>query len=357
MRKIVLFVTIFLFSYSLLSNEKLRRYVDDNGYCKTPEQIEKIVELSTALEQESLREEKSMLKSKNIVAAICPHDDHMYAAREYIHAIPYIAYARTVVIFGIVHLPPRLKLKDKDAENTLIFDDYEEWYAPYSPAKVDVKLRKYIKNRLDENSYIVSNTAHSLEHSIEAKLAFLKYYNKDVKILPIMVNAMNVNSFEKISDQLSDILISYIKENKLKLGKDITFLMSTDCTHYGLDYGHYPFGLDEEGHKRGTERDITIGKKYLSDNISEEKIMSFVEKVLSKEINTWCGRFAIPFGLLTVKKVVKEIDGKGLRGFPTRYSDNYSNGLLPAYNMGIGVTHGFSLKHWVGHWAIVYSEE
>ncbi len=350
-----IFVILIFFGNVLFASEKVRQYWNNIGYCKTPEQIEKIVDLSLELEQKLLEEEKDRLKDKTVIAAVCPHDEHLYSGRSYIHSIVNIARVKTVIIIGLAYTKPNPALKN--TENLLVFDNFDEWFAPYSPVKVDVELRKYLKSNLDKNVYIESNTLHTLEYSIESQLAFLKFYNKEIKILPILVTDMDFDAMHKMSDDFSDAIVSYLTEHKLKLGKDLAFLITTDLIHYMSGYFNNPFayddeGIDEEAHAKAVDQDIKFGKKFFSDTISEEKIRGFTE-----ENTNWIGGNAVSFGLLTAKKVVNKIDNKSLKGFPLKYSDNYSEGALPAYQMGIGVSYPVSLQHWVGYWTMVFYEE
>ncbi len=354
MKEIILSFLVLLFSISGFAETKVRKVVDDVGFCTKSNQIETIIKLAKAAEKDGLKKEADFLKGKKIIAAISPHDDHMYAGRVYLYSIPYIAKAKTVVVFGVTHRKPRLALKDP--KNFIILDDFDEWKSPYSNTKIDKKFRKFLSENLSKKHFFISNKAHSLEHSIEAMLAFLKYYNRDVKILPIMVTTMDFEHLDIISKELAGLMAKYIKENKLILGKDISFLISTDTTHYGPDFGDVRFGLDENAHKKGTEQDIYIGKTFLSGVITKEKLQGYANKVWKENIY-WCGRYTVPFGVLTVSRVINSLTGEKIVGYPARYSDSYTTGILPAYGIGIGITAPFSLKHWVGYWSIVFYRE
>ena len=69
----------------------------------------------------------------------------------------------------------------------------------------------------------------------------------------------------------------------------------------------------------------------------------------------WCGKYSIPFGMLTVLQVVKQLGGgKELAGKVIRYSDTYTEGVIPLKKPGFGITAPFSLKHWVGFFSAGY---
>ncbi|MEI6614727.1 MAG: AmmeMemoRadiSam system protein B [Chrysiogenales bacterium] len=158
----------------------------------------------------------------------------------------------------------------------------------------DDYLYEWLKKHLPKEDYVVSNKAHSMEHSIEALIPFLQYNNPDIKITPIMVTAMPFEKMDELSERPSTVLASYMKENKLQPGKDIFFLISADANHYGQDFSN------------------------------------------------------IPFGLLTISKTMQKTVGRGLQGKVFRYSDTYSEGVIPLKKAGLGITAPFSRKHWVG---------
>jgi len=339
-------IAIFAFLLSFLIGGNIRGIRDNVGFCTKPYQIEEIVKISTKMESNTLKNEPI----SGFIAVISPHDDHILAGRVYVHAIPKIAQAKTVVIFAVTHHAPRVELNNP--RNLLIFDDFDSWKAPYGPVPVDKELRTYIKNHLKRKDFIVSNKAQSLEHSAEAMLAFLQYYNRKAKILTIMVTEMDFWKMKEISERLAHVFNSYFKEKNMKPGKDISFIISTDTTHYGPDFNYAPFGVDERAHKFATAQDVELGEKFLSGQISIEKVRSFADRLWGEGI-TWCGRFSVPFGLMTLIHLAK-MEGKHLQGLALRYGDSYSFGVLPVFKKGIGTTAPFSLKHWVGYWAIGY---
>ncbi len=333
-----------LFLASLALSGGLRKFFDNVGFCTRPAQIEAVVRLAEKMEPAAKK------VSGKFFAVLSPHDDHMYAGRVYIYAIPKVARAKTVVIFAVTHHRARVEMKDP--KGIVILDDYDKWQAPYGPVEVNVQLRDYLKTHLPRDHYMVSNRAHAVEHSAEAMVPFLQYYNRKVRILAIMVTEMDFWRMKKVSSGLASLLYSYLRDKKLNLGEDLAFIISTDTTHYGPDFQYMPFGLDEQAHRKATEQDRKLGREFLSGTITVDKIRTFADRVWGEKI-TWCGRYSVPFGLLTLRKLA-ELMGKKMEGVPFRYGDSYSLGVIPAYRLGIGLTAPFSLKHWVGYWAIGY---
>jgi AmmeMemoRadiSam system protein B len=198
----------------------------------------------------------------------------------------------------------------------------------------------------------VNDKAHSIEHSIEALIPFLQYYNPEIKITPIMVTQMSFEKMNEISAKLSLIISEYIKEKKLQLGKDIFFLISNDANHYGIDFNNSPYGLDLNAHNIATNEDKRIIKQNLETEIDSNSIKNLFNEIVpndSKKIfPLWCGRFPVTFGLMTIEKIVAELNQKKLEGKLFRYSDSMTEKVLPFENTSMGLTAIFSPKHWCG---------
>jgi len=291
--------------------------------------------------------DKSLSVPPHIVAAISPHDDYLYAARVY-YPLYRALRAKEIVIFGVTHGDVRPEIGDP--HNILILDDFKYWYGPKHNIPIS-PLREFIKGRLDSSYYIVSNKAHALEHSIEALLPFLQYYNPDIKITPIMVTQMPFGRMDTISDQLSTIISDYIKQNHLVPGKDIAFLISSDADHYGRDFNNIPFGEDAKAHEEATANDRRIAHKDLDGTLTSEKVSDLT---LEMKNTVWCGKFSVPFGLITTEKIIEKDTSKSLDGKVLRYSDSYTEGVIPLKNTGMGTTAPASYKHWCGWLSAAY---
>jgi AmmeMemoRadiSam system protein B len=287
-------------------------------------------------------------KSENLVAAISPHDDYLYAGKVY-YPLYKLIHAKEVVIFGVTHGAVRKEINDP--KNILILDEFKKWKGPYKDLEIS-SLRETIKQKLDAKYYTVNNKAQILEHSIEALVPFLQHYNRDVKITPIMVTAMSFDRMDSLSSQLAKIISAYTKKNNLKPGEDIFFLISNDANHYGEDFDNQPYGLDEAAHKTATANDKRIAGESFSGIVSETKIKNFSNELwpeagVNKNCPLWCGRYPIVLGLLIINKIMNE-EGKKLSGELFKYSDTWTQGVLPFKGSRMGITAPYSLKHWVG---------
>jgi hypothetical protein len=108
-----------------------------------------------------------------------------------------------------------------------------------------------------------------------------------------------------------------------------------------------------KAHRLGTEQDRRFAQTAFAGTLNENKIRNLTQELWGTTYkdyrNTyWCGKYDIPFGLLTIAKTMQKAVGRGLEGKVFRYSDTYSEGVIPLKKAGLGITAPFSLKHWVG---------
>ena len=339
MKSISVFAFLLFFPVSMGFSQEIREIKDDIGYCWSLAQMDRIIEY--------VREDTIASEGTQFIAGISPHDDYLYAARVYYPLFRRIK-TKEVVIFGVTHATVRKEIGDP--QNVLIFDDYSGWRGIRKPIRVS-GLREYIIKNLDTTYYRISNRAHELEHSIEGMLPFLEYFNPDVRITPIMVTAMPFSRADEVSSALADVILGYIKVNNIRLGDDIFFLISADANHYGKDFNNIPFGVDSTAHRTGVNNDVRLIKEVLISEITDKKIDFFMQEM--KNV-VWCGKYSIPMGLLTTKKVAEHMGKMEIWGELLRYSDTYSEGVLPIHDHGMGITAPFSLKHWVGFFSAGY---
>ncbi|BBB33555.1 conserved hypothetical protein [Thermotomaculum hydrothermale] len=346
MRYLIFLSVFLLFGTAVFSKDNVRKPFDDISYAWSNKQIEELIK---TVERMNLPYNRI---DGNIVAAIFPHDDHLYSGVTLNSLIKQIKGKKLAIIFGVTHKAAR-KIAGK-VTNTLIFDNYSYWYAPYNPVKVS-DMREYLKQKLNDKDYIISNILHANEHSIEAVLPFLNYYDRGIEIMPVMIPPMDLTHIEKLSSELSKAIVSYIKEKNLNLN-EVVFLISADANHYGEDFHNLEFGKGEEGHKKAREHDLELFDKYYKGKITKTRIKRIVSDG-AYEKTLWCGRYSIPFGLLTTEKTIEKLTGKNLYGHFVRYDDTYIDPIVPLKGYGFGISAPFSLKHWVGHMAIAFTLE
>jgi AmmeMemoRadiSam system protein B len=332
----------------VLSAQETRPVRDDVGFCWNPVSMQKLIDYLESHDKERFRAE-------GLVAAISPHDDYLYAGRIY-YPLFKILRAKEVVIFGVTHGTVRNEISD--LQNILILDSFAYW--PGLKQSIAVSgLREYLKEILDKTVFITSDKAHEIEHSIEALLPFLQYYNPEVKITPIMVTPMPFARMEEVSAGLAEAITSYMNEKQLAAGKDIFFLISSDGNHYGKDFDNSPFGEGEKAWAAARKLDQRLIRTYLTGVMSSGKIEGLTKELWGETYldyrNTyWCGKYSVPFGLLTIEKIMALTLNKKINGKLFRFSDTYSEGVLPLKKTGMGTTAPFSLRHWVSFFSIGY---
>ncbi len=347
--KILHFVLLFIFSFMNISAQTIRPIRDNVGFCWNADEMTRFINYL----DKRFSNEFNVGVPGNLIAGISPHDDYLYAGRIY-YPLYKLIKAKEVVIFGVTHATVRAAMNDP--KNILILDDFEKWHGPYKDVVIS-PLREKIK--LELNEYMISDKAQTIEHSIEALIPFLQYYNRDVQITPIMVTAMPYNKIEKISSRLADIISDYIKINNLELGKDIFFLISTDANHYGKDFDNAPYGEDRKAHETGTEKDKKIAGTAFNGEITAQKIFQLSKEILPSEkaektIPIWCGRYPTVMGLLTINKILQNLNAGKLEGKLLAYSDTVTEGVIPIKNTSMGTTAPFSFKHWVGFFSAAF---
>ena len=241
--------------------QDIRPIRDSVGFCWNPVQMERFVSYLMSIEKE-------LAYTKQIVAGISPHDDYLYAGRMYYPLFRSLR-ARQIVIFGVTHGTVRKEIGDP--KGILLLDGYKEWNGCGKNIGIS-PLRDYLLSRLDTSMFRLDNKAHRLEHSIEALVPWIQYFNPDATITPIMVTAMPYERMDEISKQLASIIADYVATDHLTLGKDLVFLCSSDANHYGKDFSNSPFGMDDAAHAKGTAQDQRVASEFLSGQIDTTKI-------------------------------------------------------------------------------------
>ncbi len=344
MKKIFLIFFIFLM---LTEAQYIRPIKDKIGFCWTKNEIETIYNF--------FDNDSSIpnIPKKNLIGGISPHDDYLYAGKEE-YALLKNVNVKEVVIFGVTHR--RVRMAMDDPQNTLILDSFDNWKGPMGKVYIS-DLRERIKLHLSDKYFIVSNKAHSLEHSIEALIPFIQKNNPKVKITPIMITKMPFDKMQEISNELSDIICNYIEKKNYTIGKDIMFLISSDANHYGEDFENTIYGDDLNAHKIATAKDKELVNTYLNNEITDEVLFNLTQQIWPLEENNpplWCGRYPIIMGLLTINRIVEKLLNKKIESRFISYGDTFSNGVIPIKNTSLGITAVFSVKHWVGAFSTAF---
>jgi AmmeMemoRadiSam system protein B len=284
---------------------------------------------------------------------ISPHDDYTYVGSLYPAALKNIQ-AKTVILFGVAH-----KAKLFNLENQIVFDSYNNWKGPYGNVEVS-GIREEIIENLPHDLFQVNDSLQRMEHSVEALIPFLQYYNRNLQIVSILVPYMSYDRIREIGGPLSRAIKKATIDKGLIWGKDFAIVISTDAVHYGdEDWGGKNFavyGTDSAGYAHAISHEKEI-MDTLSGNLSPRKVKTFCNfTVDAKDFHeykwTWCGRYSVPLGLLTAYELNEATGRKPVVGSIIGYSNSINHPAIKVDDLEMGQTAPASIHHWVGYAAM-----
>lgn len=335
----------------------VRKPVDTVGFAQYDWQMDSIMARVEREQGKVLREKLaySEIDGSGWKVAVSPHDDYSYVGYMYPAVLKNIK-AKTIILFGVAHKAKKLNL-----ENQVIFDSFDYWNEPYGDVKVSA-IRDEIIKQLPDDIYQVNDSMQKIEHSVEAIIPFLQYYNRDIEIVSILVPYMSFETMNNIAEPLAKAINQVVKKKNWQWGKDFAIVISTDAVHYGdEDWGGENFAFNGTGCKANEktklhEYDIM---KTISGPYNPDKIKKFTELTLDKDDFrkykwTWCGRYSVPFGLLTAYNLDELIEGEPLFGTAIGYSNSIDHPQIEVDDIGMGTTAPAHDHHWVGYVGIGY---
>jgi AmmeMemoRadiSam system protein B len=348
-------------SQSKLKSIRVRQPVDTVGFASHAWQMDsvmsRIAKLNRNVAVMNMNRNHPATGSQSVQkAAICPHDDYIYAGWLYPEVLKNI-HANTIILFGVAH-----KAKKFNIENRLVFDSFDEWKEPYGNITIP-DLREEIMKNLSSDAYIVHDSLQQAEHSVEAIIPFLQYYNRKVRIISILVPYMPFEKMDQLSGQLAAAIAKALKDKGLKWGRDVAFVMSTDAVHYGdedWNGSNFAFyGCDDNGYKEAKEHEMKIIDETLCGPMDMVKARTFTQYTLMENDYkaykwTWCGRYSVPLGLLTIIKMQASLPGKPLQGNFAGYGTSLDEPRLKVSDLVMGKTANATMHHWVGYAGITY---
>lgn len=141
----------------------------------------------------------------------------------------------------------------------IIATSKEDWLTPLGPAKLNLEMIKKIGR---EHAIMEDTLATAQEHSIEVQLPFLQYAFGNFTFVPLQIPRLSYNEVRDLAKVIVD--------------KDSFFIVSSDLTHYGSNYGFVPkesiYGPDEFVRNL----DARIIEKIKEGDA--KKFMEFIEK-------------------------------------------------------------------------------
>ncbi len=338
---------------------RIRGLADTIGFAHLKEQMNAVmqrIDQDQGAKLASIRKVNEISDGDAWRLAIVPHDDYAYSGYMYPLVLKNAA-AKTVILFGVAH-----HAKAFNAENQIVFDRFTHWRGPYGPIKVSA-IRDEIMAEMPAEMYQVNDSLQTSEHSVEAELPFLQYFNRDVEIISILVPPMPYSRMSEIALPLSKALAKIFKKRDLEWGIDVSLLISTDAVHYGdedwsgRDFAF--FGADSVGYKQAVEKEHTIIMECLAGDLRPEKIKKFTQYTVQDNDYhlykwTWCGRYSVPFGMMTALDLQTAQASVPLQGMALDYCTSIDHPPLRVDDLGMGVTAKAHIRHWVGYASVVF---
>jgi MEMO1 family protein len=146
--------------------------------------------------------------------AICPHDDYTYVGKLYPELLQNIK-APNLILIGVAHKAAQFGIED-----SLVFDSYSRWKGPWKEVIVS-SAREQIFKLLSKKYALINDTLQKTEHSIEALIPYLQYFNKNISIIPILVPAMSPDRMQSCGKALAEAIKEVAGTNGWEWGKDI----------------------------------------------------------------------------------------------------------------------------------------
>jgi AmmeMemoRadiSam system protein B len=323
-----------------------RQYVDTVGFARYSWQMDSIM---ARIERGGWKEPEG--SPWRLV--ICPHDDYTYVGSLYPEILKNIKASKLILV-GVAHKAAQLGIED-----SIVFGNFSYWKGPWKAVPVS-QLRDLLFEDLGGKYAMMSDTLQTVEHSIEAMIPFLQYFNRDISIVPVLVPAMPADRMKECARAFAETLKSIANENRWEWGKDFAIIVTTDAVHYGNeDWGGADmafFGCDSAGNRKALLHEHEIIDKTLTGKLTPEKISLFSSFTLNpdnyKEYKwTWCGRYSVPFTLY----LSYFLDGHNtLEGRLVGYSSSITSNHIPVDDIGMGRTAIATDCHWVGYAAVGY---
>jgi AmmeMemoRadiSam system protein B len=325
------------------SHGDVRGRIDSTGYALHASQMAKVWELSTS---PPAPDSLGPVPAPGVAAVICPHDDFSFAGRVYRRVLPLVT-ARTVVLIGVFHGYRRFGEHDR-----LVFDPYRLWTAPDGPVPVSA-LRAALLARLPREDWTQDSTAHDAEHSLEPLVCWLRHIHPDLEIVPIIVPASHFDRLETLADHLAAALEAEMAARHWQLGRDLAIAISADGIHYGPDFKQAAFG---EGGVAAYQQAVAKDHALLGGPLRGPLTVAGIRALYGTFVDpdhpddyrwTWCGRFSVPLGLLTLERLAR--GAGGATGHPVAYATSISGPELGLRDIGMSPSSPSNLYHFVGY--------
>ncbi len=209
-----------------------------------------------------------------VKAVICPHAGYVYSGMAAAWSYKALAEANLPELFILIGPNHRTN------ESGVSIETFE---TPLGFVRAD---QDFAKALVKKGNIKVNEGIHADEHSLEVQLPFLQFALGDrtekIKILPLLA-----------SDDLDlDKAANDLKETISELKTKVSFIVSSDFTHYGPSYGYLPFSDD-------IKENLSKLDKEAIEFIRKGDVKGF-EKYIHETGASVCGYLAIILLLKTI---------------------------------------------------------
>jgi hypothetical protein len=190
-------------------------------------------------------------------------------------------------------------------------------------------------------------------------VCWLRHEQPGLEIVPIIVPAARFERLQELADHLSAALAVEMKARGWRLGRDLAIAISADGIHYGPDFNQAAFGVGgREAYDRAVAKDHALLTGPLSGALTDTKVRTLYETFVDPERPddyrwTWCGRFSVPLGLLTLERLAR--GSGGAIGHPVAYGTSVGWPELGLREIGMTPSSPSNLYHFVGYPGVAFT--
>lgn len=219
---------------------------------------------------------KPRKEALHVKAVISPHAGYIYSGMA--AAWVYKALAETSLPDLFILIGPNHRTNDTGISA-------ETFETPLGMVRPD---QEFAKALVAKGNIKINESIHAQEHSLEVQLPFLQFAlgnrAEKIKIVPLLVS----------DDAELDKIAKDLKETISELKKKVTFIVSSDFTHYGPSYGYVPFDYDDN-----VKENLSKLDKAAIDFILKADPQGF-EKYIEETGASVCGYLPIILMLKTI---------------------------------------------------------
>ncbi len=203
-------------------------------------------------------------KNRHLLGVVAPHAGYAFSGPCAAYAYKEIAESRWPEVFVLLGL-------SHSGYSSCI--SLEDWETPLGIVENDKDFGEALMNNAGLKQ---DETAHSQEHSIEVQVPFLQFINeKNIKIAPVIASP------DISYGELGKNIAKTVRES----GKKACIIASSDFTHYGINYGYFPFKDDVKENLY----ELDNGALKHIKNLDARRFLSYTEETGA----TICGKFPV----------------------------------------------------------------